>query len=238
MAINETLLNGSAGELNEVQRDFLNDTDAAARHLMSLVNDILDYAKAEAGMITLTPESVALTELVDQCVAMVEPKAAAARVEITVNVADEVNEIIADPLRIKQVILNLLTNAVKYTEPGGLVNLRVRLDGKFVLISVRDTGRGISAEQIEHLFNPYFQAAKKDQGIGTGLGLAIIKHLTELHGGSVAVESVLGSGSVFTVRLPLQAKIEAKQAEGPLAATELDNVQKAVNNEATELCEV
>ena len=169
---------------------------------------------------------------------MLEPKAAEARVEITVNVANDVNEIVADPLRIKQVLLNLLTNAIKYTEPSGLVNVRVRLDGKFVLISVRDTGRGISAEQIEHLFNPYFQAAKKDQGIGTGLGLAIIKHLTELHGGSVAVESVLGSGSVFTVRLPQQAQIDVEQMEGPLAAAEYDNVQKAVQDDSRELCEV
>jgi len=238
MAINETLLNGSAGELNEIQRDFLNDTETAAKHLMSLVNDILDYAKAEAGMIKLSPESVALVALVDQCVSMVEPKAAQARVEITVNVATDVNEIFADPLRIKQVLLNLLTNAIKYTEPSGLVNIRVRMDGKFVLISVRDTGRGIGAEQVEHLFNPYFQAAKKDQGIGTGLGLAIIKHLTELHGGNITVESVLGSGSVFTVRLPQQATIEAEQIEGPLAATEFDNVQKAVNEDARDLCKV
>lgn len=238
MAINETLLNGSAGELNEVQRDFLNDTETAARHLMSLVNDILDYAKAEAGMIKLSPESVALVELVDQCVAMVEPKADQARVEVTVNVANDVNEIFADPLRVKQVLLNLLTNAIKYTEPSGLVNIRVRLDGRFVLISVRDTGRGIGAEQIEHLFNPYFQAARKDQGIGTGLGLAIIKHLTELHGGSITVESVLGSGSVFTVRFPLQTEIEAEQVEGPLAAAELENVQRAVNDDARNLCEV
>ena len=238
MAINETLLNGSAGELNEVQRDFLNDTEVAAKHLMSLVNDILDYAKAEAGMITLSPESVALVELVDQCVAMVEPKAVEAHVEITVNMASDVNEIVADPLRIKQVLLNLLTNAIKYTEPSGLVNVRVRLDGRFVLISVRDTGRGIAADQIEHLFNPYFQAAKKDQGIGTGLGLAIIKHLTELHGGNITVESVLGSGSVFTVRLPQQAKIDMEQVDGPLAAAEFDNVQKAVNSDARDLCEV
>jgi signal transduction histidine kinase len=238
MAINETLLNGSAGELNEIQRDFLNDTETAAKHLMSLVNDILDYAKAEAGMIKLSPESVALVELIDQCVAMVEPKALSARVEVTVNVASDVNEIIADPLRVKQVLLNLLTNAIKYTEPSGLVNIRARLDGKFVLISVRDTGRGIAADQIEHLFNPYFQAAKKDQGIGTGLGLAIIKHLTELHGGSIAVESVLGSGSVFTVRLPLEAKIDAEQNANPLAATEFDNVQKAVREDAKDLCEV
>jgi signal transduction histidine kinase len=238
LAINETLLNGSAGKLNEVQRDFLNDTEIAAQHLMALVNDILDYAKAEAGMIKLSPESVALVELVDQCVAMVERKAAEARVEITVNVASDVSEIIADPLRIKQVLLNLLTNAIKYTEPGGLVNVRVRLDGKSVLISVRDTGRGIAEEKIEYLFNPYYQAATTDQGIGTGLGLAIIKHLTELHGGSVTVESVRGSGSVFTVRLPQRAKIDPKSVEGPLTATEFDNVQRAMNDDVRDLCQV
>jgi signal transduction histidine kinase len=220
IAINETLLNGTAGSLTAIQKDFLKDIDDAAKHLMSLVNDILDYAKAEAGMIQLAPEPVALVELVDQCVTMVEPRAEKAGIHVTAHVASDVNEVVADPLRLKQILLNLLSNAIKYNERDGLVNVRVRGDGNHVLISVRDTGRGIAADQLEHIFNPYFQAAREDQSIGTGLGLAIIKHLTELHGGTISVESVPQTGSVFAVRLPRQIKTDKELVAAPLAAHE------------------
>jgi signal transduction histidine kinase len=202
LAITETLMDQSAGPMNEVQQDFVADIDKCAKHLMALVNDILDYAKAEAGMIKLAPEAVALPELVHQCIAMAEPRAAEAAVTITAQVDPAVREVVADPLRLKQILLNLLSNAVKFNEQGGFVRMQVRTDGKDVVISVRDTGRGIAPEQLERLFDPYYQAAHGDQGIGTGLGLSIIKHLVELHGGSILVDSVPGSGSVFNVRLP------------------------------------
>ena len=202
LAITETLLDESAGPMNEVQRDFVADVDECAKHLMALINDILDYAKAEAGMIKLSPETVALPALVDQCISMAEPRAAEAGVTITAHVDPTVMEIVADPLRLKQVLLNLLSNAVKFNEQGGFVKMQVRADNKDVVISVRDTGRGIDPEKIGRLFDPYYQAAHGDQGIGTGLGLSIIKHLVELHGGSISVDSVPGSGSVFNVRLP------------------------------------
>lgn len=202
LSITETLLDESAGPLNELQRDFVKDTDDCAKHLMALVNDILDYAKAEAGMIKLSRETVALPELVDQCITMVEGKAAEAAVTVTAQVDPDVTEIVADPLRLRQILLNLLSNGVKFNEPGGFVKMQVRSAKEEILISVRDTGRGIGEEQLVHLFDPYYQAAHGDQGIGTGLGSSIVKHLVELHGGSVSVESVVGSGSVFTVQLP------------------------------------
>jgi signal transduction histidine kinase len=217
IAINETLLSESAGPLAEIQREFLQDMDEASRHLMDLVNDILDFAKAEAGMIKISPEPVALVELVHQCMSMVEPKAAAGGIEVTAYLAPEVTEIFADPLRLKQVLLNLLSNAVKFTQPGGLVKVSVRSDDEDVLIAVRDTGRGIPAEQLEHLFDPYYQAVHSDQGIGTGLGLSIIKHLTKLHGGSVAVSSAPEAGSVFTIRLPRRAAVKWASTESMVA---------------------
>jgi signal transduction histidine kinase len=214
LCITETLLDESTGPMNEVQRDFVEDIDRCAKHLITLVNDILDYAKAESGMIKLSPETVALPELVDQCIKMVEPRATESGIVLTANVGAEVMEIVADPLRLKQILLNLLSNAVKFTRRGGFVKMQVRESGPEVLISVRDTGRGISEEQLEHLFDPYYQAAHGDQGIGTGLGLSIIKHLVELHGGCVSVDSVVGSGSVFTVRLPREGRANAESA-GP-----------------------
>ena len=207
-AISETLLDGSTGELSDDQRDFVQDIDEAAHHLLALVNDILDYAKAEAGMIRLAPQPVALAELVDQCVSMVGPRAQQAGVTVTAQVDAELNEVIADPLRLRQIMLNLLSNAIKYNNEGGSVIVRIRsdVDNQF-RVSVRDTGRGIAPEHLKHLFEPYYQAAIADQGIGTGLGLAIIKHLTELHGGTIDVESVVDTGSMFTVVLPMEAKV-------------------------------
>ncbi len=212
-AISETLLDGSTGELTADQRDFVVDIDEAAQHLLALVNDILDYAKAEAGMIKLAPQPVALPELVDQCVTMVSPRAKAAGVSVTAQVDSELSEISADPLRLRQILLNLLSNAIKYNSTGGTVIVRIRPDEKKKFrISVRDTGRGIAPEHVEHLFEPYYQAAVADQGIGTGLGLAIIKHLAELHGGNIEVESVVGTGTMFTVKLPRETKIVEEPA--------------------------
>ena len=204
LALSETLLDESAGPLNEVQRDFVNDLDECAKHLMALINEILDYAKAEAGMIKLVHETVALPELVSQCIMMVEPAATEAEITITVQMDPAVGEMVADPLRLKQILLNLLSNALKFNERGGSVKIQVRANGGDVCISVRDTGRGVGAEQLEHLFDPYYQAAHGDGGIGTGLGLSIIKHLVNLHAGSISVDSVPGSGTVFTVQLPEQ----------------------------------
>jgi signal transduction histidine kinase len=217
LAISETLLDESAGPLNEVQREFVGDIDECAKHLMDLINDILDYAKAEAGMIKLVPETVALPELVHQCITMIDPKASQSGITVTAQIDSDIREIEADPLRLKQILLNLASNAVKFNEPGGFVKMQVRADGDHVLIGVRDTGRGISEEQVKHLFDPYYQAAHGDQGIGTGLGLSIIKHLVELHGGSIDVESVPNSGSVFTVRLPRKAAILPVAERSPAA---------------------
>lgn len=212
LAITETLLDGSIGEINALQGEFVEDIDDCARHLMSLINDILDYAKAEAGMVKLAPEAIALPELVNQCMTIVDPAAEEKNVTLTGHVESDADEIAADPLRVKQIFLNLLTNAVKFNEPGGHVKLHVRNEREFVVISVRDTGRGIEPDQLNNLFDPYYQAAYGDQGIGTGLGLSITKQLVELHGGSIQVESVVGAGSVFHVRLPRAPATVAENA--------------------------
>ncbi|MEM9585840.1 MAG: HAMP domain-containing sensor histidine kinase [Planctomycetota bacterium] len=213
-AISETLLDGSTGELTDDQKEFIGDIDEAAQHLLALVNDILDYAKAEAGMIRLAPQAVALVELVDQCVAMVGPRADQSGVTVTAQVDPELQEVTADPLRLRQILLNLLTNAIKYNSDGGNVMVRIRPDEADTFrISVRDTGRGIAPEHLSHLFEPYYQAAVADQGIGTGLGLAIIKHLAELHGGTIDVESVVGTGTMFTVVLPRESEIQDEDGE-------------------------
>jgi signal transduction histidine kinase len=239
--ITEVLLDETAGPLNEAQHGFVQDIHSCGKHLMELVNDILDYAKAEAGMLKLSREVVALPELVHQCITMVGPKATEKKVTVTAHVDPDVKEIVADPLRLRQILLNLLNNAVKFTESGGLAKLLVRADREEVIISVRDTGRGITADKMKHLFDPYYQAAHGDQGIGTGLGLSIIKHLVTLHNGRIAVESVPGTGSVFTVHLPRRAvpDVESVSQEEQVLATIQDTFLTKERDQQDEavLCE-
>jgi signal transduction histidine kinase len=227
LSFTEMLLDESGGSLNELQKDFVTEIERCAQHLMALVNDILDYAKAQSGQIKLAVETVALPELVNQCVAMVQPRATRAEVKITAQIESNVREITADPLRLKQILLNLLSNAVKYSPAGGMVRIEVRETDTATLLSVRDTGRGMTDGQIEHLFDPYYQAATSDHGIGTGLGLAITKLLVDLHGGSITVDSAPGSGSRFSVRLPQSnlkhQPVPAKRAKTWAAATVADD---------------
>jgi signal transduction histidine kinase len=208
---------------------------------MELINDILDYAKAEAGMIKIAREVIALPELVNQTITIVTPKAEEKNMTVTAHVDPEVRELVADPLRLRQILLNLLNNAVKYNDPGGLVKLQVRASGSAILISVRDTGRGITKDQMEHLFDPYYQAAHGDQGIGTGLGLSITKRLVELHEGRISVESVPGTGSVFTVELPSNAvpDVEADSPEEEVLAAIQDTIRSGSERqeETGVLCE-
>ena len=224
-ALSETLLDNSTGPLNEIQREFVKDIDDAAKHLLALVNDILDFAKAEAGMIQISPEPVAISGLVEQCINMASAKATQMNVQVSSKIDPSITEITADPLRLKQILLNMISNGIKYNKEDGAVNVHVRPDGDHVLFSVRDTGRGISAESLPHLFDPYYQASASDQGIGTGLGLGIVRHLVELHGGSITVESVVDAGTVFRVRLPTVVKVASGEPSDneSVAADEWEN---------------
>ena len=204
LTIAESLLDESPGPLSEVQREFIKDIDRSGKHLLALVNDMLDYAKAQAGQVKLALQSVDLRDALKQCRTIAETRAREANVNLVVQVEEDVPEISADPLRIKQIVLNLLSNAIKFTPAEGVVKLHAYSRDGDVLISVRDTGRGISPERMAYLFDPYQQAVKEDRGIGTGLGLAITKFLAELHGGEISVDSSPGCGSLFTVRLPAQ----------------------------------
>ncbi len=201
LSLTEVLLDDC--DLDETQSEFVRDIDECGRHLLTLINDILDFARTEAGQITLQRESVALEGLVKQCLAISEAMHAKKSLRISAQLSPGVDEIYADPLRLKQIILNLLSNAIKYSPEEGVVKVQVRsVDSGFVHIAIRDSGPGIDAPKLEHLFDPYYQAAHSDQSIGTGLGLAITKHLVELHDGEIRAESVVGSGTMFVVKLP------------------------------------
>jgi PAS domain S-box-containing protein len=230
IGFSEILRDGLIGELSEQQQRFISDIFSSGNHLLSLINDILDLSKVEAGKMTLELEPVEVWSLFANSLSIIREKAAARHIELSMDVPKELGSIQADARKVKQIVYNLLSNAVKFTVDGGEVKLSVSkvtrsevgcVDGswnfrsftlpdndfeKFLRISVSDTGIGISPAGLDGLFNPFSQI---DSGLarkyeGTGLGLVLLKNLAELHGGSVAAESEVGKGSRFTVWLPLR----------------------------------
>jgi signal transduction histidine kinase len=173
---------------------------------LSLINDILDLSKVEAGRMELDLSIFSLREIVDSGVMMVRERAARGGVTLEGSVAGDVEEIEADQRKVKQVLFNLLTNAVKFTPSGGRVDVTAsRLNGE-VRISVKDTGIGIAPEDQERVFEEFQQvsAGRRVAAEGTGLGLALARRFVELHGGRLWVESTPGAGSTFTFSLPVR----------------------------------
>ena len=228
IGFSEVLKDGLMGDMSDPQRSFISNIFTSGQHLLSLINDILDLSKVEAGKMQLDLEPVAVAAALGNSLSIIREKAAARRINLQMNVTADVGEIEADARKVKQIVYNLLSNAVKFTSDGGKVTLHADrvareavgvLSGEwigrtfplaesdfteFLEISVTDNGIGISPDGLEHLFQPFSQI---DSGLGrkfegTGLGLAMVKLLAELHGGIVAVQSAVDEGSRFTVWLP------------------------------------
>jgi two-component system cell cycle sensor histidine kinase PleC len=185
-------------------REYARDIHGAGDHLLSLINDILDLSKAEAGKLELYCESVELDGLVQECVRLVEGPATERKLRLVMT-AEPVPLLHVDRRRVKQVLLNLLSNAVKFTEQGGRITVETGLGPHGdISIRVRDTGIGIPAELIPTVFEPFRQVdsmlARKVEG--TGLGLSLVRKLVELHGGTARLESVVGKGTTVFVSLP------------------------------------
>jgi signal transduction histidine kinase len=196
------------GPVNKKQDEYLDDILSSADHLLALINDILDLSKVEAGQVELETGMFSLREALQRGVVMVRERASKNGVRLELILAPDVDLVQGDERRIRQVVFNLLSNAVKFTPQGGHVDVSAaRVDGE-VLVSVKDTGPGISQEDQARIFEE-FQQAKATNGErpeGTGLGLALSKSLVELHGGRIWVESQPGEGSTFTFTLPVEAK--------------------------------
>jgi signal transduction histidine kinase len=192
------------GEINEKQAEYLDDILASARHLLSLIDDVLDLAKVEAGQVELKIAPFSLPEVLEQGVLIGRELATKEGVRVSLSTGPNVGAVNGDERRITQVILNLLSNAVKFTPAGGSVDVSAaQVDGS-VQVSVTDTGPGIPAEDQARIFEEFQQAAAgKEQADGTGLGLALSRRLVELHGGRIWVDSEVGKGSTFTFTLPV-----------------------------------
>ncbi len=199
----------SSEELRPISRDkyesYAQDIHESGLHLLALINDILDLSKVESGAEQLYEERVSLPGLLDAVLRLMRPHAEKAKIELTTEIEDQLPDMIADQRKLKQVLVNLMNNAIKFTEPGGRVTLRVYWDRSVDLVfQVEDTGIGMASEQIPLVFGKFHQidSALNRKYAGTGLGLPLAQALAELHGGQLTLESELGRGTVATVRLP------------------------------------
>ncbi len=204
MLANDTLAPADLGK----RREYAGIIRDSGQHLLSVVNSILDISKIESGSMELHLEQFSLSNLIDQCCDMMRLRADQAAVSISRNYAEHVEEIVADRRACKQMFINLLSNAVKFTPPSGRVEMRLRPDGNFLVVSVLDSGIGISPADLARLGDPFFQASSSlsRSHEGTGLGLSVVRGLVGLHGGSIVIESSPDSGTCVTVRLPLDCR--------------------------------
>jgi two-component system, sensor histidine kinase len=206
IGFSELLTQGLAGPLNDKQCEFVEHVLASGRHLLTLVNDVLDLSKVEAGRLSLDREMVELGSIVEAVKGVIGGLSVKQGVELSVAVPEDLPQVSCDPVRIKQVLYNLMSNAIKFTPRGGRVALVASRTDTFIDIAVSDTGIGIAEKDLPRLFRE-FEQIKPTSGSkpeGTGLGLALTRRLITMHGGSVEARSRLGEGSTFTVRLPIQ----------------------------------
>jgi signal transduction histidine kinase len=199
----EVLHEEISGELNEDQLADVEEVLAASEHLLLLVNDVLDLAKIEAGSMDVELSEVAIPEVLHDAVSMHSERAARGGVELTLASEPEEITIAADRRRVRQIVFNLVSNAVKFTPRDGRIHVSARLDDRQVEIAVADTGPGIAREELETIFEEFKQATEGKRAEGTGLGLPLSRRLVELHGGRLWVESEPGHGSTFRFTLPV-----------------------------------
>jgi PAS domain S-box-containing protein len=216
IGFSELLNEETAGPLNEKQRRYIEHVLNGAKHLLQLINDILDLAKVESGQLLLRPEAFTLAEALPEVLSTIKPLAMNKRIQVENRVGAEIH-LRADRIRVKQILYNLLSNAVKFTAEGGQVWIDARRSNGSVCISVSDTGIGIPAEEHQAIFNEFYQVGTTTKGVkeGTGLGLAISRRLVEAHEGNIWVESEPGKGSRFSFTVPAAAE-EAVEGAGPV----------------------
>ena len=239
IGFSEVLGDGLLGDMTDKQRRFIGDIFKSGKHLLSLINDILDLSKVEAGKMLLDLDPVEMEALLGNSLSIVKGQAAGRHIKLDMQLAKPLGSVDVDGRKVKQIVYNLLSNAVKFSAEGGAVVLRAdvvpredvgTLTGDwsqrtfplaesefstFLRLSVTDEGMGMSPDSLQHLFKPFSQV---DSGLsrqfeGTGLGLAMVKLLADLHGGSVAVESAVGKGSRFTVWIPMRVASDSEKPE-------------------------
>jgi signal transduction histidine kinase len=204
IGFSEVLEDQIFGPLNEKQADYVHDVLDSGRHLLRLINDLLDLSKIEAGHMELAIHEVDVADLVQHAVGFVRPQIARSELTLAVELDPEVGVVHADEQKLLQALVNLLANAVKFTPDGGRITVAAsRTDGR-VVIAVTDTGPGIAPDDHDRIFEEFAQAGPPVGGrqAGTGLGLALARRYTELHEGRLTVHSAVGAGSTFRLEVP------------------------------------
>ncbi len=204
IGFSEVLLERMFGELNEKQEDYLKDIFTSGKHLLSLINDILDLSKIEAGRMELDLGDFEAAEAIANAMTLVRERAQTHGINLSLEASDALGEIRADERKFKQILLNLLSNAVKFTPDGGTVTVHAAIEGNTIQVAVQDTGVGISAEDQLVVFDEFKQVGRHytNKHEGTGLGLSLTKRFVELHGGTLVLQSEPGVGSTFSFTLP------------------------------------
>jgi PAS domain S-box-containing protein len=205
IGFSELLVDEKVGTLNAKQKEFLSDILRSGQHLLQLINDVLDLTKVEAGRMELYPQAFDLMKAINEICAVVSPMSKKKSIRVQVDVTQEARTVVLDPQKFKQVLYNLLSNALKFTDDGGDVTIEADVDAARTLhLSVRDTGIGITAEDLNKVFQEFTQldSGSTRRYEGTGLGLALTRKLIEFQGGTIGVASRSGEGSVFRVELP------------------------------------
>ncbi|MCC7081394.1 MAG: HAMP domain-containing protein [Burkholderiales bacterium] len=206
IGFSEALTERYFGELNDKQAEYVNDINTSGKHLLSLINDILDLSKIEAGRMELEVSQFDLPAALQNTITLVRERAQTHRIHLALTTDPSLGPLRGDERKLKQIMLNLLSNAVKFTPDGGRIEVRARANADFVEIAVTDTGIGIAPQDQEAAFEEFRQVGRGDAGKqeGTGLGLALARRYVELHGGTIRLDSALGKGSTFTFTLPLR----------------------------------
>ena len=205
IGFSELMIDEVPGEINEEQRQCLNDVLSSSKHLLSLINEVLDLSKIESGKVELRLSNIILTKVIESLKSTLMPILASRKQSLDIKIEEGLPSVYTDKAKLRQVLLNLLTNAIKFTSDGGKLKIEAIRDGDWCQVSVIDNGTGIKKEDQERIFEPFTQidALPEEKREGTGLGLALTKQLVEMCGGKIWVESEYGKGSQFTFTVPL-----------------------------------
>ncbi len=219
MGFTEILNNEYFGKLNERQREYTTGMQEAGERLLSLIDDILDLSTIEAGYMFLNKEEIDIQTVLESISNLTRDWARKDKLDVRLDIPADIGNVLADERRLKQALLNLVSNAINFSPPGGAIILSARRDDASVMLAVADQGPGVAPEDQKRIFMPFERAAKADRktatgatGRGAGLGLALVKNIAELHGGRILLESRPGQGATFTVVLPLNEPVQQKQA--------------------------
>ncbi len=205
-----------ASGLGEREREFVQIIRLSTDRLVELVDDLLDLARIEAGEVEISPRPLDLAEIVQETVRLMGPRLREKRQHLSVDAPPDLPFVLADPVRLREIAMNLLTNAHMYTPEAGHVSVRLGAEGGLLALQIADDGPGIDPLEVDRVFDRFYRGAGQTRGGGTGLGLSIVKSLVDAHGGTIEVHSAPGRGTTFTVRLPAApaGEVQARERTG------------------------